>query len=69
MFLLLIIRTQKVAFISWTQVSEAAYAAGFSDVGYFRNCFKGEYGMTPSDYMKQQKSSTSVKYNMGENDE
>lgn len=50
-------------------ISEAAYAAGFSDVGYFRNCFKGEYGMTPSDYMKQQKSSTSVKYNMGENDE
>lgn len=50
-------------------ISEAAYAAGFSDVGYFRNCFKGEYGMTPSEYMKQQKSSTSVKYNMGENDE
>lgn len=50
-------------------ISEAAYAAGFSDVGYFRNCFKGEYGMTPSEYMKQQKSSISVKYNMGENDE
>lgn len=50
-------------------ISEAAYATGFSDVGYFRNCFKGEYGMTPSEYMKQQKSSTSVKYNMGENDE
>ena len=41
-------------------ISEAAYATGFSDVGYFRNCFKGEYGMTPSEYMKQQKSSISV---------
>lgn len=25
-------------------VSEAAYSCGFNDVGYFRNCFKDEYG-------------------------
>lgn len=50
-------------------VSEAAYATGFSDVGYFRNCFKGEYGMAPSEYMKQQKSSVFAKYNMSENNE
>lgn len=36
-------------------VSEAAYASGFSDLGYFRTCFKEEYGKTPSDYVKQQK--------------
>ena len=35
-------------------ISEAAYASGFNDLGYFRNCFKDEYGMTPSEYMKQQ---------------
>ena len=36
-------------------VSEAAYASGFNDLGYFRTCFKEEYGMAPSEYMKQQK--------------
>ena len=35
-------------------ISEAAYASGFNDIGYFRSCFKEEYGMTPSEYMKQQ---------------
>lgn len=34
-------------------VSEAAYASGFSDIGYFRKCFKEEYGATPSQYLKQ----------------
>jgi len=34
-------------------VSEAAYASGFNDVGYFRNCFKDEYGMSPSQFIKQ----------------
>ena len=37
-------------------VSEAAYASGFNDLGYFRNCFKEEYGMAPSEYIRQQKS-------------
>lgn len=36
-------------------VSEAAYASGFNDLGYFRNCFKEEYGMAPSEYIKQKK--------------
>ena len=36
-------------------VSEAAYASGFNDLGYFRTCFKEEYGMVPSEYIKQQK--------------
>lgn len=34
-------------------VSETAYSCGFNDVGYFRNCFKDEYGMSPSQFIKQ----------------
>ena len=34
-------------------ISEVAYMTGFNDVPYFRRCFKEEYGMTPSDYIKK----------------
>jgi DNA-binding response OmpR family regulator len=37
-------------------VSEAADRSGFGDVGYFRECFKEEYGMTPTEYLKQKKN-------------
>lgn len=33
-------------------VSEAAYASGFNDLGYFRSCFKEEYGKSPTEYLK-----------------
>jgi AraC-like DNA-binding protein len=33
-------------------ISEAAYNSGFNDLDYFRECFKEEYGMTPTDYLK-----------------
>ncbi len=33
-------------------VSETAYASGFDDVSYFRNCFKEEFGMSPKQYAK-----------------
>lgn len=33
-------------------VSETAYACGFSDPGYFRTCFKSEYGVAPSEIRK-----------------
>lgn len=33
-------------------VSEAAYESGFNDMGYFRTCFKEEFGMSPSQYAK-----------------
>ena len=36
-------------------ISEVAYLTGFNDVPYFRACFKEEFGMTPSDYLKQRK--------------
>lgn len=37
------------------QVSEVAYMSGFNDVVYFRKCFKDEYGMAPSEYIKSMK--------------
>jgi signal transduction histidine kinase/ligand-binding sensor domain-containing protein/DNA-binding response OmpR family regulator len=33
-------------------ISEVAYMSGFNDVVYFRKCFKEEFGMTPSEYIK-----------------
>ncbi|GHT58761.1 hybrid sensor histidine kinase/response regulator [Bacteroidia bacterium] len=33
-------------------ISEAAYMTGFNDIKYFRECFKEEYGMSPSEYLK-----------------
>jgi AraC-like DNA-binding protein len=31
-------------------VNEVAYMVGFSDVDYFRKCFKQEFGKTPKEY-------------------
>ncbi len=33
-------------------VSEAAYESGFSSLPYFRTCFKEEFGMSPTEYLK-----------------
>jgi ligand-binding sensor domain-containing protein/signal transduction histidine kinase/DNA-binding response OmpR family regulator len=33
-------------------ISEAAYDSGFNDIGYFRECFKEEFGITPSEYIR-----------------
>lgn len=33
-------------------ISEAAYESGFNNIPYFRNCFKEEYGMTPTEYLR-----------------
>jgi AraC-like DNA-binding protein len=33
-------------------VSEAAGESGFRDMGHFRECFREEYGMTPTEYLK-----------------
>lgn len=32
-------------------VNEIVYSIGFTDVDYFRRCFKEEFGMTPKEYM------------------
>lgn len=34
-------------------VSEASYDSGFNDVAYFRDCFKEEYGDSPSRYIRK----------------
>lgn len=44
-------------------ISETAYMIGFSDVSYFSQCFKEEFGMPPSEYIKmiREKESGQVK--------
>jgi signal transduction histidine kinase/ligand-binding sensor domain-containing protein/DNA-binding response OmpR family regulator len=37
-------------------VSETAYMSGFNHIDYFRECFKEEYGMSPSEYLKQKEN-------------
>ena len=34
-------------------ISEIAYKVGMNSTGYFRQCFKEEFGISPSDYLKQ----------------
>lgn len=34
-------------------ISEIAYNVGMNSTGYFRQCFKEEFGLSPSDYLKQ----------------
>ncbi len=34
-------------------ISEVTYMTGFNDIPYFRRCFKEEFGMTPSEYIKK----------------
>lgn len=36
-------------------IAEIADLTGFSSVAYFRQCFKDEYGVTPTEYLKQDK--------------
>lgn len=36
-------------------VADVTYEVGFSDLKYFRSCFKKEFKMTPSDFIKQYK--------------
>ena len=38
-------------------VSETSYKVGFSDPGYFSRSFKKHFGISPADYMKQNKVS------------
>ena len=40
-----------------TAVSAVAVACGFSDVAYFSNCFKQQYGVTPSALRDEKRSS------------
>ena len=33
-------------------VSETAYAVGMADPNYFTKCFKAEFNITPTEYLK-----------------
>lgn len=37
-------------------ISEVAYSVGMSSMAYFRQCFKEEFGISPSEYLKQLKN-------------
>lgn len=37
-------------------VNEVCYKTGFSDVDYFRKCFKSQYGLSPKEYACSKKS-------------
>ncbi|NME68180.1 hybrid sensor histidine kinase/response regulator transcription factor [Flammeovirga aprica] len=39
-------------------VSDVTYEVGFNDLKYFRNCFKKEFGIPPSAYLKENSSET-----------
>jgi len=50
-----IIRLKKAAELLKTKrysISDVTYEVGFTDLKYFRECFKNEFGVSPSDYMK-----------------
>ena len=38
-------------------ISEISFMVGMNSIAYFRRCFKAEYGMIPSEYLKQLHSS------------
>lgn len=37
-------------------ISEISYLVGLNSVAYFRQCFKEEFEMTPSEYLRQKKT-------------
>ena len=49
-------RLQKASHLisSGLDISTAAYQVGFSSPSYFSQCFKEQYGITPSDYVSRQ---------------
>ena len=50
------IRLQKAAELleqKQLNISEVAYAVGFSDLSHFRKCFREKFGMNASEYLKQ----------------
>ncbi|MFN8344161.1 MAG: ATP-binding protein [Spirosomataceae bacterium] len=41
------------------QIAEAAYLSGFSHLSYFSKCFKEQFGILPSEFVKQKNADTS----------
>src|SRR5690606_16754090 len=46
-------------------VNEVAYMVGFTDVSYFRRCFKEEFGITPREYLNAGDNNKSEVLNPG----
>lgn len=40
-------------------ISEVTYEVGFTDLQYFRDCFKKQFGVNPTEYLKNIKKSES----------
>ena len=60
------IRLKRAAELLLTEnhtISEVTYKVGFNDLQYFRNCFKTQYGMTPSEYIQQTKKEGRITIN------
>lgn len=45
-------RSRQLLDANGQNISEVAYAVGFNSAKYFSTCFKEEYGMSPSEYLK-----------------
>lgn len=39
-------------------ISEISYMVGINSITYFRQCFKDEFGLVPSEYLKKIKNET-----------
>lgn len=46
-------RSKELLLSGEMRITEVAYACGFSSLSYFRSCFKAEYGLSPSDFLKK----------------
>lgn len=40
------------------QIAEAAYLSGFNHLSYFAKCFKDQFGMLPSEFVRQKETNT-----------
>lgn len=49
-------REARSKLLSGMNVSEASFAVGISDPNYFTKCFKKQFGLTPSDFVKSIRS-------------
>jgi len=46
-------------------ISDVAYSVGFADPKYFTSCFKAEFGMTPTEFLRKNKEEGNVSPEMG----
>lgn len=51
-------RASKMLLAGTKNISEVAYAVGFTTPKYFTKCFKEEFGVTPSDYIRKESSTS-----------